>query len=243
MATIQAIDPKQQAIATHSTPSLETGKQLIQLLTMLAEARQAAINPDTLKLYSGYLRAYDLNDVQDGVESLMLRTREPGETAFPDLGTVISEVDRAVYKRERRAQELERKMQIEEETERRYQRVLAQRPELKGFGSREQTLNEAWRLQRAEHKAKMDAEVQAAAEAARARLKEANGAKAAEAAAAKAKLKENADCPHCGGALFLKGMSLEDISPADLRILADASERRQQLLKAEDGVQEDELWL
>jgi hypothetical protein len=100
---------KPAAISTHTRRSQQK-LQVGQWLTILAEARQAPLNPSTLNLYSTELDCYDLRDIEAAVRMLMHVKREPGETAFPDLPTleeVIVTLRNARLKAEREQRERE----------------------------------------------------------------------------------------------------------------------------------------
>lgn len=66
--------------------------QVINLLTVLAEARQASISEQTLLVYSKALCEFELRAIEKAVNRLSLRERRDGETAFPDLATLLKEV-------------------------------------------------------------------------------------------------------------------------------------------------------
>jgi hypothetical protein len=102
-------------------PGLEA---IIEMLTVLAEARQASISAETLKVYSSRIGAYPLDDVRSAVNRLSLVKRAEGETAFPDLATL----DEAVRGegRDRRIAEAKRRKRTEEEA---YERNLRDHPE------------------------------------------------------------------------------------------------------------------
>lgn len=57
------------------------------------------ISADTLRIFVAELRAFQRDDITAGIRSLMLRPRESGQTAFPDLGTVVDAVKTAVRDR------------------------------------------------------------------------------------------------------------------------------------------------
>lgn len=64
-------------------------------LTKMACFRQAAIDEVTLELYSSALKDLDLRAFQVAMAVLAERPRREGETAFPDLGTVLDLMDKA----------------------------------------------------------------------------------------------------------------------------------------------------
>jgi hypothetical protein len=93
---------------------------LISQIAFLAEARQAAVNPQTFTVFATHLSQYDLRDISVAVRRLSLQRRSEGETAFPDLGTV----DEAVKdeRNERMRAERKRAEREEEEAEERDRR-------------------------------------------------------------------------------------------------------------------------
>lgn len=90
-------------IETLSKPSPQKLVWISAQLTILAEARQAAITSDTLKLYASALTRFQPEDIGAGIKSLMIVRRQDGETAFPDLGTCIAAVNAAIGNRRSRA--------------------------------------------------------------------------------------------------------------------------------------------
>jgi len=93
--------------------------RVMQLLTVLAEARQAAVSPQTLELYSSELARHQAEDIDAAVRKLMYCRREQGETAFPDLATLDEEIRGfAKMRRQNLAREFEHRQQ-EAEAQRR----------------------------------------------------------------------------------------------------------------------------
>ncbi len=90
---------------------------LVAQIAFLAEARQAAVNPQTFDVYAAQLSQYDERDIQAAVHRLSLQRRCDGETALPDLGTV----DEAVRdeRNKRMKEEREQREREQEEAERR----------------------------------------------------------------------------------------------------------------------------
>lgn len=78
-----------------SRPSQQSAQrdEIENLLVLLAEARQASVSPETLKLYSSDLAKYGIDDIRAAVGHLSHLRRKEGETAFPDLAML----DDAVY--------------------------------------------------------------------------------------------------------------------------------------------------
>ena len=104
---------EQTAILQPSQASQKKEVSISAELFKLAEARQASVSNATLELYSSHLAHFQLEDVREGLRKLSLRRRQEGETAFPDLATVLDTVDDA--RRDRRiAEENEKKREAEE---------------------------------------------------------------------------------------------------------------------------------
>jgi hypothetical protein len=81
-------------------------------LSYLATARQGQIDAVTLDVYCTELKAFPIDEVMAAVKDLARTPREPGETAMPDLGTVLAAVKYAG--RFRIVQEAEREREREE---------------------------------------------------------------------------------------------------------------------------------
>lgn len=99
-----------------STPSSGPSKQeeIKVMLAKLAIRRQAKIAELEFMVFSEDLMLYDLKDIQSAMELLSSRPRGEGETAFPEVATIIAEIRGSV--RGRRALEIEaEKRQREEE--------------------------------------------------------------------------------------------------------------------------------
>jgi hypothetical protein len=62
----------------------------MRLLNFLADSRQAKVTDSTYKTYIPILMRFYAIDLRDAVETLALRERRDGETAFPSLATVVS---------------------------------------------------------------------------------------------------------------------------------------------------------
>lgn len=93
-AAVSAIvgKPAQTAISKPLDPQRRLS--LVKVLTGLAEARQASVSAETLKLYSAHLCDFDPADVRDVVRALAMRKRAEGETAFPALGDLVEPLER-----------------------------------------------------------------------------------------------------------------------------------------------------
>ena len=116
---------KQTAISKQrAKPSLNS---LATMLAWLAQARQASLSKDTVKLYATELGDYLEQDVQAGIRRLGTTPRREGETAFPDLGTVLEAVRSARGARQRYQEAEERAAEFAA-----YQKDRAENPELYG---------------------------------------------------------------------------------------------------------------
>lgn len=62
-------------------------------LTNLACFRQAKLDDITLQLFSKALVGYDMRAFQVACDNLKNTPRQEGETAFPDFGTILIEMD------------------------------------------------------------------------------------------------------------------------------------------------------
>jgi hypothetical protein len=74
----------------------------VEALTYLAMARQANVSKETLKLFAGELLDFEHEDIVSVIRAIVRTPRREGETAFPDLGTLLQAV------RSQRAQRLEK---------------------------------------------------------------------------------------------------------------------------------------
>lgn len=85
---------------------------VVALLGKMALERQAEAAKEVLMLYAARLVNFEQQDIWEAVEKITLTRREPGETAFPDVATVIDAVKAARYKRE----SIERQRKRDEES-------------------------------------------------------------------------------------------------------------------------------
>ncbi len=79
--------PKQTAILMQ--PDAQSLSLLVSILTSLAQARQAPINSETLKLYALKLSRQDLRDVNEAVGKMASQPRREGEAMFLDFRTLL----------------------------------------------------------------------------------------------------------------------------------------------------------
>lgn len=110
MDTAIAASSAQTAISTRQ--SVLQKLSLLKILTGLAEARQASLTPQTLKLYAAHLVDFDPDDVRSVVRALATRKRAEGETAFPALGDLVEPLSR-LHTRRREDQERTLRRQAE----------------------------------------------------------------------------------------------------------------------------------
>jgi len=85
MYSISQIDsqPKQNAIS--KPPDKQFLISVTMLLMGLAEARQATVSPETLKLYTQRLSCFPLSEVKVILQRISQEPRAEGETSFPAL--------------------------------------------------------------------------------------------------------------------------------------------------------------
>ncbi len=83
--------PAQTAISKPLDPQRRL--LLVKVLTGLAEARQASVSAETLKLHSAHMCDFELADVREAVRALAVRKRAEGETAFPALGELVEPLE------------------------------------------------------------------------------------------------------------------------------------------------------
>jgi len=92
----------QTAILRRSNDSRSDEVLISAELIRLAEARQASsgLSEASLEIYSQELSSrFRLDDIRAGLHVLALTRREDGDTAFPDVGTVLAAVREAVRER------------------------------------------------------------------------------------------------------------------------------------------------
>lgn len=113
-AAVTAIVARQEPTAISKPLDPQRRLSLVKVLTGLAEARQASVSAETLKLYSAHLCEFEPADVRDVVRTMAMRKRAEGETAFPALGDLVEPLQRL---RERRREENKRVVQQQKEVE------------------------------------------------------------------------------------------------------------------------------
>jgi hypothetical protein len=82
--------------------SFDKHSEIVKLLVKFSIRRQAAINTETLLVYADDLKHLDLPAIEEGLRVLSLTPRAEGETAFPDIGTVLQAVRRIINPRYQR---------------------------------------------------------------------------------------------------------------------------------------------
>src|SRR5579862_6013326 len=91
MSQLAIVPPSaQRGISLRANRSDESW--IVDQLTILAEARQAAVSAATLELFSSELAQFEVEDIAAGIRTLSLTRRRDGETAFPDLATIVEAV-------------------------------------------------------------------------------------------------------------------------------------------------------
>src|ERR1035437_5214237 len=86
--------PEQVAILKRST-KFSAEDEIAAMLVKLSVARQATVNAATLDLCSTELSRRNFDAVRTAIDKLCVTTRRDGETAFPDMATLLAAVDAA----------------------------------------------------------------------------------------------------------------------------------------------------
>src|ERR1035437_6523777 len=89
---VDVLFQEQAAILTRST-KFSAADEIAKLLVKLSVARQASVNVATLDLLSVELAKKNFSAVRAAIERLCVTTRRDGETAFPDLATIVAAVE------------------------------------------------------------------------------------------------------------------------------------------------------
>jgi len=90
---LSRITARQQETSIHSNkPKGLHESNIRKVLTILAERRQAQVSPGTLLTYSTDLASYSLDIIETACENLGKMRRAEGETAFPDIATILEAV-------------------------------------------------------------------------------------------------------------------------------------------------------
>jgi hypothetical protein len=97
----QAIAVSNARTATLTPYEAQRRKSIQTSLAGLAEARQASVSAETLKLYSSQLSEYAEGDVRAACREIAHNPRKEGETAFPELGKIIWQIKVIVDERRR----------------------------------------------------------------------------------------------------------------------------------------------
>lgn len=81
---------KVTTISAYSSDASPTMPQLKMALAQMATFRQAVIDTSTLKLYSARLANERFEDVIAALEHIQEQPRAEGETALPEIGTILA---------------------------------------------------------------------------------------------------------------------------------------------------------
>lgn len=100
------------------SPSLNKRTEIVKMLTNLSLRRQAAADPRTLALFAADLEHLELADIETATKELSSGARRDGETAFPDLGTILEAVKSVVRTRKSQNRESEASLRWLEHIER-----------------------------------------------------------------------------------------------------------------------------
>lgn len=109
---------KQAAIAKQQDK--QWNSWVLTQLMWLAEVRQASVSPDTLALYLKEINLFDQRDIERAIRKMGRKSRREGETAFPDLGSLLEAIGRekmARYEAEQQAEYQKYLKDIEEHPE------------------------------------------------------------------------------------------------------------------------------
>lgn len=79
-------------IALTRQPELSKRSKIVALLTAFGIRRQAKLDTADYKLFSADLEHLEMTDLEDALRVLSLKPRAEGQTAFPDLGTILEAV-------------------------------------------------------------------------------------------------------------------------------------------------------
>src|ERR1035437_9748264 len=91
---VDVLFQEQAAILTRSK-KFSAADEIAKLLVKLSVARQATVNAATLDLFSTELSKKNFNAVRTAIDRLRVTTRRDGDTAFPDMATLLAAVDAA----------------------------------------------------------------------------------------------------------------------------------------------------
>ena len=72
--------------------SLSVKSEILRALTLFSLRRSAAVNPETLALFSSDLSKYSLEDVEGGLAVILSDVRRDGEAAFPELPRFVQAI-------------------------------------------------------------------------------------------------------------------------------------------------------
>jgi hypothetical protein len=92
--------------------------KIVMLLTALAIRRQAKLSEQDYQVFASDLEPFEIVDLETATKAIAQRPRAEGETAFPEIATIIGEVQAAGRSR-RTAEARERRLADEAEERRR----------------------------------------------------------------------------------------------------------------------------
>ena len=81
-----------QGTASMQQRELSKQSKIVMLLTALGIRRQAKLDSEDYLVLSSDLEKYELADLEEAMKVLCSRPRAEGETAFPDLPTILEAI-------------------------------------------------------------------------------------------------------------------------------------------------------
>jgi hypothetical protein len=95
MATLKPTQRNGRKETSTQFANLSKDEDIAKALGLLAEVKQAQVTTATLKAYVPFLRDFEFDDVVEGVRQIMSVPRREGETAFPEVATILHSVRNA----------------------------------------------------------------------------------------------------------------------------------------------------
>lgn len=81
-----------QGIASTQQPQLSKISRIVQLLTVLGIRRQAKLDKEDYQVFASDLESCDLGDIETALNLIASKPRAEGETAFPDVATIMEAI-------------------------------------------------------------------------------------------------------------------------------------------------------
>lgn len=83
-----------RATASQPQEGLSKRSRIVVMLAELGVRRQAKLDDQDYQVYARDLADFDERDIQKSCDRIALQPRRDGQTSFPDIATLISEIDR-----------------------------------------------------------------------------------------------------------------------------------------------------